>query len=1068
MDFMAAQHDDNAIQAIREVIDQLRNPIPNINTLLLLLTSPLDAIDLLPPHFRRHNARRLPTGSHASVLKRISTFQEVILQHVLPTWDVALADINSSTLLDQYFCPDAILSATPAAGEVAFNAYSTILSRPLTDYSIGLLSRLSVEYPIDRLHGAIYGPGNLSGKLGKGGSGGTGSGDPAQRSLQWEDCVRNVVAVPAKVANALGKRGGGGWIEIPPKLEQGEYFNHVSLRCECLISNLAANPIAESLQSISYLLQRLVYIGAFPASPPISRTQPSFFQATLSVIRSRLRASDGKSPAPTYSSLWNSLFSSTLPSLALQAILTSLCGTLAEIHITDTSPKERARTKLEGQLLRDLAGPLESDEPDLWEVAMGIILGRDWAEGYARVFVCWAAGAGRGTPNEQALEKFLNAVLAVWSSPDHVKHSLISKHRYITALLLLVITSFPSSAKPVQSLASSPAFVSGIGKYVSHLDPSVRRCGMLVGEVVAKLAGKKLDFGGWEGDSEGRPWARNIRQLIQSRDIDADLNLLGQEQAEPEVENTTAGVEPSKATPESFSKDNSVPARKAEPRAAFAPVNTGYDSDDSMEGYASPPSSRSASPTPSELEEIEKDPTLNVGNAKVARPVYLMQLGELLRPTGGPKKEKEPHEADKIEMALNVAEELIRKKAEYGTELEENAVNLAYALMGLQDNFDLEGFNVKRQNAMNALVARCPRKAAPAIIEEFFKNQYSTEQRYVALNALALGARELASLPVPQSTVPPEKVAFPSKMLPPALHQKYLTAGGQQRSRNLLPHLVEDISRKAIDRNKEATEDKVPELVRERRLRIQPSRKITELPNRAQQELSLLQQQGSGAGTQKRTTFTEVAAEYFIAPLINRFWQFLRDEQTREERTAHFEGRNRYHGAGTGLILNAVVLSHFLNTVSILVHASQNAPEWLSIMAPEALGLAMTIGTRPVSHMEVDGDSDDEDAGSQNNVNPIEKQRKEAAVMTSALELALVVLDGSIELDGGRVLGLEHTSLVLGVGEWAKTLFSLLEKGVKVAGGGGKHEIRLNRAAAGVLLKIDELTSKWRRSMIEM
>jgi telomere length regulation protein len=33
--------------------------------------------------------------------------------------------------------------------------------------------------------------------------------------------------------------------------------------------------------------------------------------------------------------------------------------------------------------------------------------------------------------------------------------------------------------------------------------------------------------------------------------------------------------------------------------------------------------------------------------------------------------------------------------------------------MALQDNYDLEGFDEKRQNALNALIACCPRKAAP-------------------------------------------------------------------------------------------------------------------------------------------------------------------------------------------------------------------------------------------------------------------------------------------------------------------------------------------------------------------
>ena len=44
---------------------------------------------------------------------------------------------------------------------------------------------------------------------------------------------------------------------------------------------------------------------------------------------------------------------------------------------------------------------------------------------------------------------------------------------------------------------------------------------------------------------------------------------------------------------------------------------------------------------------------------------------------------------------------------------EENAVNLVHALVGLNDNYDLDGFDLKRQAALNALVACCPQKAAP-------------------------------------------------------------------------------------------------------------------------------------------------------------------------------------------------------------------------------------------------------------------------------------------------------------------------------------------------------------------
>lgn len=342
-----------------------------------------------------------------------------------------------------------------------------------------------------------------------------------------------------------------------------------------------------------------------------------------------------------------------------------------------------------------------------------------------------------------------------------------------------------------------------------------------------------------------------------------------------------------------------------------------------------------------------------------------------------------------------------------------------------------------------------------ALIEEFYKNQYSIDQRYVALNALAIGARELASLPTPPSQVSKEKASFPSKMLPGPLHQQYVAAS--QKGITSLPLMVEDLSRKAINRRKEATEDKVPEIVRERRFKLKKAPTISEV-NARSDALTHLRPGGTHQG--KPTTFTDVAAEFFVGPLISRFWLFLRDEQTREERTLQREGRRKYHSAGTGLVLNPLVLSQFLRTVAILVNAGQNAVEWLAILAPDSLELALTLGTRPISHVELD---DETLSGDPTN----EREAKEATVLIAALELTLIVLDGCIELDGGKSLGLDHTNLLFGISEWASTVFAKLERGIRVEGGGGLNEARLQGTVVGVLLKVDELTSRWKRSMID-
>lgn len=253
----------------------------------------------------------------------------------------------------------------------------------------------------------------------------------------------------------------------------------------------------------------------------------------------------------------------------------------------------------------------------------------------------------------------LSRVLDVWVAPDHVKHSSLSKHQCnisciqscscsnrrpdLTSLLLLTISYLPPSSESVQALPVLTPFINSVGLYIGHMDQSVRLCGILVAEIVADKAGKKLDFGVWNG-AGGAQWFEQLRALLDARDIDA----VGENDSDPVVQ------------------EEEEREGRLGPSSTRATV-AAYDSDDSLTGYASPASSRSVSPTPSELADIEKDPTLRVGGQKrPARPVYLPDLGALLQ---GSMKAGDPGAADKLEVALSCAEELIRKKKGFGFEL---------------------------------------------------------------------------------------------------------------------------------------------------------------------------------------------------------------------------------------------------------------------------------------------------------------------------------------------------------------------------------------------------------------
>ncbi len=230
---------DNQDQ-IKEIITQLQRTIENVQALLSLLTAPLDSLGILPPQFRKYNTNPLAPHS-VNVLKHIPPIQTALLEHILPTWDTVLRGHkpNATHLVKQYFCPDSFVNALPVSGDLALKGYETILTGKLSPEGIKLLESITKDYPIDRLWTAVFG-GTISTLR-------TNSAqkdrDPAVRSLMWEDCVRDIVSIPAKVANAIGSHGDGRKLDIPTLLENGLFLNEVCTRVEVLVERFTKQPV---------------------------------------------------------------------------------------------------------------------------------------------------------------------------------------------------------------------------------------------------------------------------------------------------------------------------------------------------------------------------------------------------------------------------------------------------------------------------------------------------------------------------------------------------------------------------------------------------------------------------------------------------------------------------------------------------------------------------------------------------------------------------------------------------------------------------------------------------------
>lgn len=244
----------------------------------------------------------------------------------------------------------------------------------------------------------------------------------------------------------------------------------------------------------------------------------------------------------------------------------------------------------------------------------------------------------------------------------------------LTTILILSVSHFCIDASFAQFIAMSEAFIGAVGEYIKHMDPAVRRCGMLAAEIVARRAGKSLDFQQWDGNGQGQEWARAIRSLTAGRDADA-------RELEPDVFLLKDDEDAEVGNVENIEDAYSLPAKLSK----LAVRDDASDSDDdSLAGYASSEaSSRPPTPTLSEMEEIEKDPTLNLGKKPIQRPVYLFDLGRLITES---TKADDPQNAERVEMALDCAEELIRRKKSFGFELGEFRLSCEYLRIYLRNS----------------------------------------------------------------------------------------------------------------------------------------------------------------------------------------------------------------------------------------------------------------------------------------------------------------------------------------------------------------------------------------------
>ncbi|BEI82719.1 hypothetical protein CcaverHIS002_0305870 [Cutaneotrichosporon cavernicola] len=1044
---------DAEADALRDLRDALRAGIPDVDDFVFRLSSTLSELGLSPS---------VVVSSKPDTRLRYLPSVQTALLSVLPTFLPAL-DSHGRALLDAFFVPP----PSPISNAVALTTYMTLSSSlaaspptPLALESRGFvletLTKLTATYGIDALYWAARG------------------------ELAWDDAVRAATSIPGKVANAVGRWRDAGWTgDVPPSLVPRAYFDALVRRTEGLAYELALS--GGDAAPLRPLLEKLALLGLL-SPPPEQSPSPSFLPPLLPGALAHLHPPPGALdayPATFFPSLLLPLTSSTVAALA-DALLAHLPYRLSPPALEPDTPDPRVRRA--ASVLGSFLGPAddEAQAPVVYALLHGklrSILSDEVQHARRRMVVAWAGSAG-----SDASRALVDSTMDAWADPKGIKFGLFGAQFNLTHTLLLAISLLQPLDPHLVALSRRAKFIQAVQAYLFHPDAQIRRLGMLVAEVVSdrtiveddgarptaeedmddlraglevddetgepalkgpqsSRGAKKLRFTGiWEGTGQGQEECAWLRRCVGVRDGDAPVGddpeawLLGWGAEPAEVPAPHPPNEP--LSPKAKRGRSSIPKTgpKVKPKIVMLDDDQAADP---LEGYASPASSsRSPSPTPSFLEEVAADPSLAIDatkKRKLKRPVYVRQLTELLR---------EKDKPESIELALQWGEGLVRAKRGFGTEVVDNAVAVTASALALSNPFNLDDFEPRRQGLVTALVACSPHNVPPFLAEQYFSASYSLLQKSVMLTALAMGARELAGLPVPD-TPRTRAIDFASKTLPPALHDKYITTADYTYA-GQLEDAVSGMRNLLLSKSAKKGEETVPELAREKRLRVASKRQKLAGGSVVAARGEPLQEH-TGDAAPPVVSYSTVAAEYFVLPLINRFWDYFQDASVRETRAISTGGR--FRGAGTGMVLSPLSLEKYLATIALLVHAARYAPAFLAVLAPSAVELAVTIGAR-------------QPAAPQNQIMMSDsgEQAPEAQVVGAALELALAALDTAVELDGGRTMAFDHPELVLATGEWASAVFEAHSDSVA---GMGSRDARLRAAAAGVVVKVSEVGEKW-------
>jgi telomere length regulation protein len=516
----------------------------------------------------------------------------------------------------------------------------------------------------------------------------------------------------------------------------------------------------------------------------------------------------------------------------------------------------------------------------------------------------------------------LEKSIAQFGDQLYVKHApMLQQETHAQVLLLSAGYVKRISAIKLTMLMRSAVWLNAVSNRLAATQERARFLGVVVGEALSTLvdkSDKRLDFHMEETNQDEGRW---YKELVNVADQPGGLDVLapsvsvtektrvsGRAPEKQSISSQAATVRPSRPPPKGF---------------VIEEVDDDESEGDDLTPYAKPDS---------DAEDSDDDATL-VRRDKPKAPVYIRDLIRYLRDTD---------DFDHQKLALTTAPDLIRRKANFGSEVKDHSDELASLLVGLQDRFEIDNFFQLRLQGMIALVVAQPECMGQWFAKTFYDGDYSVSQRTSILAVLGIGARELAGFEESEYI---GTSAFPSKTLPERMKRLYVDspgASGQLSSSeslkplppNALDTVARSLTKQLLGPIAAEAADAVtgPDVL-----------KISTFAAR-------LKQQQSGPSSVRRkvasrpriraipNTTAQLLFTSFFSPLVARFQAALRSS-----------ARTR----GALVFQQPHLLATYLRTLGIVAHAAGPGTLALPTMTAELWGVLLRARTAGAGDMGV-------------------------------------------------------------------------------------------------------------------